>query len=325
MDRILIALNLELPAEPPARVMLIPAGSPLVGRDGRAWVWDETAQQSVIRLFSERGLPLPVDVNHAQELRARRGEESPAYAWINGIDIVDGALWGDIEWTPRGDAAVRNREYRFLSPVFDYSSTDNRVMRLTSVGLVNEPNLRLPALNQEQPMSQRTLSVAIVAALAGIGVAADATDDQIVSAINALKSERDTLRATNAQQPTLDRYVPRADYDAMSARATNAEQQLRQREADAHKALVDTEIAAALAAGKITPATEAYHRACCADQSGLERFRAFVAAAPEIGGAAAAAGKPPGTQTATALNAEERAICAATGISEEAFIKARNA
>lgn len=317
-----IALNFDLPADAPGRVQLLPAGPVVLGRDGRQWIFDAESQRLVLSAFTQRGLPLPIDINHSSEFAAPNGGESPAAAWIDGLEVVDDELWGvPVEWTPRGKEAVTNREYRWLSPVFEYDAETRRITRLVSAGMVNNPNLKLQALNREEsPMRSTLLLAAMASALA---LANDATDDQIATAINNLKADRDTLKATNAQAPAIDKFVPRADYDAMSARATNAEQQLRQRDADQHKAVVDTEIAAALAAGKITPATEAYHRACCSDASGLERFRAFVAAAPEIGGAAAAAGKPPGTQTA--LNAEERAICAATGISEEAFIKARNA
>lgn len=318
-----IALNFEISADAPTRVQLIPAGPNVVGRDGRAWLWDAAAQASVLQQFGDRGLPLPIDINHSSEFAAPNGGESPAAAWIERLEIVDDALWGFVKWTPRGREAVTNREYRFLSPVFEYQGESKRITRLISAGLVNNPNLKLQALNREEsPMPRSTL---LLAAIAGaLMLANDATDDQVAQAINNLKADRDTLKATNAQAPALDRFVPRADYDAVALRAANAEQQLRQRDADAHKAQVDGEITAALKAGKITPATEAYHRACCADQAGLERFRQFVAAAPVIGGDAPAAdGKPPATQTA--LNAEERAICAATGISEKDFLAARTA
>lgn len=316
------ALNFELPAEPPTRAPLIPAGEQLVGRDGRAWRWDDPSRQSVLTQFAARGLPLPIDVNHAQELAARSGGESPAYGWIEALAVEDGALVGEISWTPRGLSAVANREYRFLSPVFEYEPASGRIVRLTSVALVNEPNLRLPALNMESPMN-RMMTEAILAALVALGVPADATDEQIVARLDQVKADLDKASAMNSAQPSLDRYVPRADYDALATRAANAEQALRQRDTADHHAKVDTEIDAALKAGKITPATEAYHRASCADQSGLERFRAFVAAAPVIGDPLPITGKPPAT--ATALNAEERAICAATGVSEAAFLAARAA
>lgn len=317
------ALNFELPADAPARVPLIPAGEQLVGRDGRAWTWDAESRQMVQANFAARGLPLAIDVNHSSERKAPKGEESPAYGWVERIKLVEGALVGEVEWTPRGLQAVQHREYRFLSPVFEYDPATGRIVRLTSVALVNEPNLRLPALNQEQSVN-RMMTAAILAALAALDIPAEATDEQIVDRLTQIKADLDKARAMNAAQPSLDRYVPRADYDALATRAANAETALRQRDADAHKALVDTEIDAALKAGKITPATVDYHRASCADQSGLQRFRAFVAAAPVIGDALPQLdGKP--AATATALNATEREICAAMGISEAAFLASRTA
>lgn len=325
MRRHHFALNFELPADAPAEVVLIPAGETLVGRDGRSWVWDEVSQQAVLDEFAARGLPLPVDVNHAQELRAPKGEESPAYAWIEELTVRDGALVGRVTWNVRGANAVRDREYRFLSPVFDYRPGDGRIVRLTSVALTNEPNLRLPALNHQEQSMKRELTVAIAAALAAAcGVTAESTDEEIVAALNQIKRDLDTARAINAQQPSLDRYVPRADYDALAQRATNAEAALRERDKAAHEAAVAAEIDAALKAGKITPATADYHRASCADQGGLDRFRAFVAAAPVIAPDSAGIEGAPRDQ-GRALNAIEREVCQAMGLSEDQFQKARAA
>lgn len=317
------ALNFEVPANAPERVELIPAGPNVVGRDGRDFVFDAESIRSVLDAFSQRGLPLPIDINHSSEFAAPKGGESPAAAWIERLEVVDGALWGFVEWTPRGREAVINREYRFLSPVFEYHGETKRVLRLVSAGLVNNPNLKLQALNREESSMSR--STALVAAIAGaLMLASDATDDQVATAINSLRTDRDTLKATNAQAPALDRFVPRPDYDAVVLRATNAETTLRERDQAAHTAAVNAEITAALTAGKITPATEGYHRASCADQAGLERFRAFVSAAPVIGADTDLGGKKP-TGTDTALNAEERAVCVATGVSEADFLAARKA
>lgn len=317
------ALNFELPANAPQRVELIPAGPNVVGRDGRQWVFDTDAQDQILSAFAQRGLPLPIDINHSSETAAPNGGESPAAAWIERLEVVDGALWGVVDWTPRGREAVTNREYRYLSPVFEYQGETKRITRLISAGLVNNPNLKLQALNREESSMSR--STALVAAIAGaLMLATDVTDDQVATAINNLKADRDTLKATNAQAPALDRFVPRADYDAVSLRASNAEQKLKDRDTAAHTAAVDGEISAALKAGKITPATESYHRASCADQAGLERFRAFVSAAPVIGADTDLGGKKP-AGTETALNAEERAVLAATGVSEADFLAARKA
>lgn len=317
------ALNFELPADAPERVELIPIGPIVAGLDGRSWLWDEAAQRDVLTQFTQRGLALPIDINHSSETAAPEGRESPAAAWIERLEVISGALWGHVQWTPRGKQAVTNREYRYLSPVFEYDGKTKRIARLVSAGLVNNPNLRLTALNHEDTCMSR--STMLVAAIAGaLMLASDATDDQIATAINNLRSDRDTLKATNAQQPSLDKFVPRADYDAVNLRAVNAETALREGKNAAHAAAVDTEITAALAAGKITPATESYHRGSCSDQAGLDRFRAYVAAAPVIAADTDLGRKKP-TGTETALNAEERAVCAATGISEADFLKARAA
>jgi hypothetical protein len=42
---------------------------------------------------------------------------------------------GRVEWTPRGASDVVSREYRFLSPVFDYDSISMRIVCLVSAGL----------------------------------------------------------------------------------------------------------------------------------------------------------------------------------------------
>ena len=113
------ALNIELPGGgAPERIELIPAGPAVVGRDGRTWMFGDAEVQAVLNAFALNTAPLPIDWEHATELRAPKGEAAPAAGWITGLEMQSGALWGSVEWTDRGRAQVENREYRFLSPVF---------------------------------------------------------------------------------------------------------------------------------------------------------------------------------------------------------------
>lgn len=302
-------LALNAAGEVPEWIELIPAAGHdgmVTGRDGRTWLWDADAHRAVLEAFRERALEVAVDWEHATQRRAVDGGEAPAAGWIDMLEIRDGALWGRAVWTPRARDQIANREYRFLSPVFDYVRDTLRIVRLATVGLVNTPNLHLQALNSETSQEDTmTRSASLTAAIVGaLGLQADASDDAIAQGINTLKTDRDTAQAANAETTNLDRYVPRADYDAANARAENAEKALAERDKAAHQAAVDDAIGNALKAGKITPATEGYHRASCSDEAGLERFRAFVAAAPEIGGASGLDGKKP-VGSATALNAEQ--------------------
>ena len=322
-----LALNTDLSASAgaPERVALIPAGPAVAGRDGRQWLFDDAAAQAVLQAFNQRGAELPIDWEHASQHRAPRGEEAPAAAWITGLSIENGALIGTVRWNERAANQVAAREYRYLSPVFDYEPATGRIVRLVSAGLTNLPNLHLQALNQEHSMSRST---ALVAAITGaLGLAADATDDALATAITQIKADgvAATARAANAEQatPALDRYVPRADYDAVLARASNAEQKLRDSETTALKEQAEGEIDAALKAGRIAPASVEHYRALCADASGLAAFRELVKTLPVIGqDTDLGSRKPPSTDTA--LNAEEKAICQATGVSEADFLAARN-
>lgn len=314
-----LALNVELTPEAsggaPEWVQLIPAGPRVVGRDGRSWLYDEAAAQAVLQAFAARGIDMPLDWEHATEHRAPQGLEAPAAGWGVELEQRDGSLWGRVNWTPRAAQQIADREYRFLSPVFDYEEATGRIVRLVSAALVNKPNLPLKALNREEETV--SLSEKIAAAL---GVATDATDEVAMAAIDKLK----TAQVANRETPSLEKFVPRADYDQLMTRATNAEQQLEARAKAEHDAAVDTAIKAALAAGKIAPASEDYYRATCAEAEGLTRFQKFVESAPVIGDASGLddrrADKGAGGK---ALNAEEQAVARAFGMSTEDFAKAK--
>jgi len=313
-----IALNAAADGSAPEAVELIPAGPRVQGRDGRSWLFDEQSHELVLAAFRARNVELPIDWEHATQHRAPKGEDAPAAAWIKSVEIRDGALWGAVGWTPRGGSQVVNQEYRYLSPVFDYDPATGRIARLVSAGLTNTPNLQLQALNSEEdaPMPRSTL---LAAAIAAIGLKADADDDALATAINSLKTDRDTAQALNREKaPSLDRYVPRADYDALVTRATNAEQAVKDRDAADHKVKVDAAIDGALKAGKITPATVDYHRASCSDTAGLERFQAFVQAAPAVAGDSGRFDKKPDGK-ATALNSEQKEAARLLGIPEADF------
>ncbi|MBP7517182.1 MAG: hypothetical protein KA768_05060 [Desulfobulbus sp.] len=325
-----IAINfVELTGDLPERVQLIPAGA-VVGRDGRQWVLDDP--QQVVDRFIEQGTELPVDIEHSTELRAPKGEPAPAAGWVHQLEVIDGAIWGAVNWNETGRGLVGGKQYRYLSPVILYNPGDGSIKGLTSVALTNRPNLHLPALNfenmgsvpekgsgpannqgdttpEEQPM--------LKAVLAALGLPEDATE---ATAVNAVKELNTKLASAMNAQPSLEKFVPRADYDQALTRATNAEQGL----AEIRKAKLDSEIQAAidgaLAAGKITPATVDYHRAQCSQEGGLERFAAFVAAAPAIGDPSGLDGKeaPAG---AKALNAEQRQVMEMFGNTPEDIAK----
>ncbi|WLI50618.1 phage protease [Pseudomonas sp. FP833] len=302
----------------PEWVELIPAGPTVVGRDGRTWLFDDVAHQFVQTNFSSRAIDLPIDWEHATQRRAPLGQEAPAGAWIKQLEIRDGALWGLAEWTPRGELQVENKEYRFLSPVFDYDDETKRIVRMVSAALTNIPNLVMTALNQEQLENVPVKPSPELLKL--LGLPETATAEQVFTATTAKLNA--TNQALNSESGNLERFVPRADYNALESRALNAEQALAEHKKTEHSKAVDAVITAATQAGKITPATVDYHRAMCQDEAGLTRFKAFVDASPIVADATNLGERKPDKNT-TALNSEEQHVAKLLGMSEADFIKGK--
>ncbi|MFL1478523.1 MULTISPECIES: phage protease [unclassified Pseudomonas] len=302
----------------PEWVELIPAGPTVVGRDGRTWLFDDVAHQFVQTNFSSRAIDLPIDWEHATQRRAPLGQEAPAGAWIKQLEIRDGALWGLAEWTPRGELQVENKEYRFLSPVFDYDDETKRIVRMVSAALTNIPNLVMTALNQEQLENVPVKPSPELLKL--LGLPETATAEQVFTATTAKLNA--TNQALNTESGNLERFVPRADYNAVESRALNAEQALAEHKKTEHSKAVDAVITAATQAGKITPATVDYHRAMCQDEAGLTRFKDFVDAAPVVADPTDLGGRKP-ENINTALNSEEQAMCRQLGVDPVEFAKTK--
>ena len=231
----------------------------------------------------------------------------------------NGAIWGRAEWNATGKQLIGERAYRYLSPVIIYQPSSGTIVGLTSVGITNQPNLKLPALNHEQGADAPEEITMLKAILAALALPENTTETEAVSKIASLRSEL-TTAMNRAENPSLEKFVPRADFDAALAKATNAEQQLKQIKIEQLETAVNTAISQALKEGKITPATAEYHRAQCRQEGGLERFTAYCAAAPSIGDASDLGKKDVEEQT-KAMNAEQQQVAAMFGNSAEDLAK----
>lgn len=313
-----VALNVQLPEDGsvPEWVEVIPAAD-VVGRDGRGWINDQPDQ--IVARSLGTGRDIPIDWEHATEIRAPKGEDAPAAAWIVELQNRDGAIWGKVEWTPRGREAVANREYRYLSPVFLYDKDTLRIIKLNSAGLTNQPNLFLTALNRgaDPTVTDQEKVMPVPAAIVkALGLKEDATEDQVVSAINSTQSDLQTAR-NSAESPSLEKFVPRADYDKTLERASNAENKLKEQEKTRIEGEIETAINSALKAGKITPATADYHKAQCRQEGGLARFQEYVKAAPSVGDGTDLDTRDPEAGKGKALNGESQKVAAMFGNSAE--------
>lgn len=303
----------------PEWIELIPAGR-FQGRDGRAW--NNSNPVAVVTAFERLAQDLPVDIEHSTELKAKSGDPAPAVGWVGALEERSGVIWGRVSWTDAGSAMLNAREYRYHSPVFYHDDAGN-VSAVASVGLTNQPNLYFTALNQHQQQESFGMSLSELIRQA-LGLDDKASEQDAVTAINQIKSDRQ-VALNQAQQPSLDKYVPRADYDQAVSKAANAQQKLDEHLASEREAQIDLAVESALSEGKITPATADYHKAQCRDEGGLDRFAEFVKVAPVIAGDSGLAGKTPVKSSNASLSDDEKAICRAMGVTDAEFIKRKEA
>lgn len=304
---------------PPEWIELVPAGR-FQGRDGRWWINDRPDE--IVAAFNlrgpevpepERAQDVPIDIEHATELQAPQGQRADAVGWIVEQAVRNGAVWGRADWNQSGRDIIAARSYRRYSPAYIFESETRRVVAVPSVALTNRQNFTTMQLNHQE--DEMLLPVAILNAL---GLATQATDEDVVKAIDALKAERQTA-LNRAEHPPLELFVPRADHDAAVQRALNAEQALADDRGKQLEAQIEIAINAALEAKKITPATADYHRALCRQEGGLARFAEYVRAAPVIAAGKDVTTKPP--EGEVALNSMQAAIAKAFGNSPEDLAK----
>ena len=311
-----LAINFQLnEAGLPDRVELLPAGRRITGRDGRAW--HNLNPQAVADRTNGSGIDLVLDIEHASELKAPKGEPAPAAGWLHDLRVEgDGRITAAVNrWTPKGEQAVRDGEYRYISPAVLYDPKTMNILGIGSAGLTNKPNLPLAALNHEQ-QEEPTMLKKI---LAKLGLPEDATEETALNAVGKLQVDLQTA-LNSAQTPSLDKFVPKADYELALNRAITAEGKIAQGEKERLDGLIETAINQALNDGKIAPASKEYYTAMCRTEGGLDQFKTFVAAAPKIVADSTLDKKVPG-ENATALNAQEKDICAKLGITEEEYLR----
>jgi phage I-like protein len=194
----------ELPAD--AWFQVVPRGEwPHTGESGkqRLQVIDDAALDAMVNSFKPKVL---VDQEHFSYDSEKSSE---AFGWIAEVQKRTDGLYGRIEWTDLGTTAIANKRYRFASPVWlprDVQALDGnkvRPTRLDSVGLTNTPNMVgiLPLTNREEfrrtdaadsNHNKNQAPMKNIAAL--LGLTAEASEDSILTAVNALKN-----RATSAE------------------------------------------------------------------------------------------------------------------------------
>lgn len=107
------------------------------GADGRTFKIDA---KKIIENIKKSGVDIVLDENHSF---------AGAVGWFDkdSFEVKDDGIYAKLELNKRGMELVKDKIYRYLSPVYDLSGRD--VLSIESVGLVNKPNVLNNALNSK--------------------------------------------------------------------------------------------------------------------------------------------------------------------------------
>ena len=187
--------------------MLVPAGT-IETKDGRGPYRLKDAEAVIAASFQHANTgSLPVDINHAIDLEGEKGRPSPASGWITRMEARADGIWGLIEWTMNAARMIREKEYRFLSPVIAHTA-GKEVLAVLRASLTNNPNFTMTALQSAQEGS--TMDETQLGELRTLlSLADDADGAAIVAGV------RKALESRNTADPA--QFVPIATFQATVA------------------------------------------------------------------------------------------------------------
>lgn len=277
----------------PGVVRLLPKGS-VRSRKGDFVVDDES-----FRLMNEQFLGRKLDLVIDYEHQTLKDVQAPAAGWIKELVNGDDAILAKVEWTSRAQEYLKNREYRYLSPVILKRETDKKVVALHSAALTNTPAIdgMFPVVNSLGPEDYREeTKMELKKLIELLGLSPEATEADVEAAI---RSAMERKAETGSQTAEANKAAPAADgtilellglkEDAKTAEVAAAIMALKQGDAGLAAQVqalkdqiagrnADEAVAAALKAGKVTAAQKDWAKGYALKDP--EGFAAFVAAAP---------------------------------------------
>lgn len=152
------------------------------------FIVDNESFNNMNRFFKERNIDMVVDYEH----QTLKDVQAPAAGWIKELTLKNNGIFANVEWTPKAQDYLKNKEYRYLSPVVMVRKTDSKALILNSVALTNMPAINgmeaiINSLKGDGNMEEdNTNDLKEIAKSLELGE--DATKDDIIEAIEKLKN-----------------------------------------------------------------------------------------------------------------------------------------
>ncbi len=283
---------------------------------------------------SDRKNKFIIDYEHQTLYTKVNGQPAPkAGSFKNLVWRSSGVYSDDVEWTARASDYIERTEYSSISPVFEYNTETGEITNLFMAAITNDPAIDgmaeaiaasyqfNPKQNsqQESPMDDELL--------AALGLDTNATGEQALAALTALKTkaaERKAalatatadLEAAKTTQPDPAKYAPVSVVTELQSTVAALSKQVT-------AAQIDDLIEPALSDGRILPALESWARDLGnKDIAALTTFLNGIKPVAGLDGSQTG-GKGPADDDNSALSDAESTIAAACGITPEQFSDAK--
>ena len=284
----------------PEEIKILPLGH-VHSQKGEFDVDDESVAL-IQKRFKDRKVDLVIDYEH----QTLKDVQAPAGGWIEDIYKGEDAVIAKVRWTDRAKEYIKNREYRYLSPVVMVREADKKAVSLHSAALTNTPaidgmfalanSIDIENLNDVKEDTQMDLKK--LAAL--LGLPETATEEDIEKAIKAAKApDKDEGEGERKEDGDVKGAVPVANSvvlsllglkdDAktedvataiMELKAGNGNNEILALKEELEKRAADDLVQSALKEGKITAAQKEWAKAYAL--SDKEGFKSFMEKAPAV-------------------------------------------
>ena len=335
-------------------IQLTPAGA-FRAADGRPedapnWHLDAPSAAVVIARFKQRQTPPVIDYEHQTLRKEQNGQPAPAAGRLLDLEWREGSgLWGRAEFTDRARQMIEVGEYLYFSPVFAYAP-DGTVLAVLMGALTNDP-----AIDGMEPLARRaaaslgfdlnnednSVNKLLKAVVAALDLKAEATQEEAIAALTALKPALDAQQKTladlrtalvlpaeasgeqiaaataqlkTAHAPDPARFVPIAAVSELQGQIVALSTRLNQGE-------LEGLIGGALKDGRLLPAMESWARELGAKDLG--QLKGYLDKAAPIAALNRMQGQQPPTGDTHNLSSAELEAAKLTGLSPAEYAKAK--
>ena len=304
---------------------------------------DEESFKAMKAQMQQHGVDIVIDYEH----QTLKDIQAPAGGWIKELMLQDEAIAAKVEWTDTARQYLKNKEYRYLSPVV-LVNKDNRATMLHSAALTNTPAIdgMFPIINsvgledyeddnKEGGNKKMNELLKKIAALLGLGE--EATEEEVMQKLGEALNEAKRLKEAASQKQSEEEgkvvankvvcgllgLEAGAKTDDVAAAIMALKQpkgfvpetELRALKEKIERKEADDAVLVALKAGKIAAAQKDWATEyALKDPDG---FKAFVEKAPQVVPMGEIGVEPDGGKAPQQTSEETLKICKILGVSEE--------